>query len=49
MRKVYVVGAKRSPIGAFMGSLSDVHPADFGSQVLSALITRNKSRPIDYR
>ena len=45
MRKVYVVGAKRSPIGAFMGSLSDVHPADFGSQVLSALITETKVDP----
>ncbi|MFA7422483.1 MAG: acetyl-CoA C-acetyltransferase [Acholeplasmataceae bacterium] len=45
MRKVYVVGAKRSPIGAFMGSLSDVHPADFGSQVLRALITETKVDP----
>ncbi len=42
MRKVYVVGAKRSPIGAFMGSLSDVHPAEFGSQVLSALLAETK-------
>ncbi|MFA5471308.1 MAG: acetyl-CoA C-acetyltransferase [Acholeplasmataceae bacterium] len=45
MRKVYVVGAKRSPIGAFMGSLSDVHPADFGSQVLRALIEETKVDP----
>jgi acetyl-CoA C-acetyltransferase len=45
MRKVYVVGAKRSPIGAFMGSLSDVHPADFGSQVLRALIAETKVDP----
>ena len=45
MRKVYVVGAKRSPIGAFMGSLSDVHPADFGSQVLRALLEETKIDP----
>lgn len=45
MKKVYVVGAKRSPIGAFMGSLSDVHPADFGSQVLRALLEETKVDP----
>jgi acetyl-CoA C-acetyltransferase len=45
MRKVYVVGAKRSPIGSFMGSLSDVHPADFGSQVLRALLEETKIDP----
>ncbi|AUD63028.1 acetyl-CoA acetyltransferase [Tenericutes bacterium MO-XQ] len=45
MRKVYVVGAKRSPIGAFMGSLSDVHPAEFGSQVLRALLEETKIDP----
>ena len=38
MKKVYVVGAKRSAIGSFMGTLSPMHPADFGSQVLSALL-----------
>ncbi len=38
MKKVFVVGAKRSAIGSFMGTLSTLHPADFGSQVLKALI-----------
>lgn len=38
MKKVYVIGAKRSAIGSFMGTLSSLHPADFGSQVLKALI-----------
>ena len=38
MKNVYVVGAKRSAIGSFMGTLSSLHPADFGSQVLKALI-----------
>jgi len=36
--KVFIVGAKRSPIGAFMGALKDVHAADMGSQVLKALL-----------
>ncbi len=38
MKKVYVVGAKRSAIGSFMGTLSSLHPAEFGSQVLKALL-----------
>lgn len=38
MKKVYVVGAKRSAIGSFMGTLSPVHPAEFGAQVLKQLI-----------
>jgi acetyl-CoA C-acetyltransferase len=42
MNKVYVVGAKRSAIGSFMGTLSPVHPADFGSQVLKALLEETK-------
>lgn len=41
MKKVYVVGAKRSAIGSFMGTLSSLHPADFGSQVLKALINES--------
>lgn len=42
MKKVYVVGAKRSPIGSFMGTLSPLHPADFGAQVLKKLIEETK-------
>lgn len=45
MRKVYIVGAKRSAIGSFMGSLADVHPADFGSQVLQKLLEETKIDP----
>lgn len=37
-QKVFIVGAKRSPIGAFLGTLKDVHPADMGSQVLTKLL-----------
>ncbi len=38
MKKVYVIAAKRSPIGSFLGTLSTLHPADFGAQVLKALL-----------
>lgn len=38
MKKVYIVGAKRSPIGSFMGALSLVHPAELGAQVLKSLL-----------
>ncbi len=39
MEKVYVLGSKRSAIGSFMGTLAPMHPAQFGSQVLKALIS----------
>ncbi len=37
--KVFIIGAKRSPIGSFLGSLKDVHPAELGAQVLRKLLT----------
>ncbi len=37
-KRVFIVGAKRSPIGAFLGSLKDVHPSDLGAQVLKRLL-----------
>ncbi|PKK93253.1 MAG: acetyl-CoA C-acyltransferase [Tenericutes bacterium HGW-Tenericutes-6] len=42
MKKVYVIGAKRSPIGSFLGTLSPMHPAEFGAQVLKRLIQDTK-------
>ncbi|MDO9629505.1 MAG: acetyl-CoA C-acetyltransferase [Acholeplasmataceae bacterium] len=41
MEKVYVLGSKRSAIGSFMGTLAPMHPAQFASQVLKALIKEN--------
>ncbi len=38
MKKVYVVSAKRTAIGKFMGSLSDMHPADYGADVVKSMI-----------
>lgn len=40
--KVYIVGAKRSAIGGFMGTLKRVHPRDMGVQVLSSLLEETK-------
>lgn len=37
-KKVFIVGAKRSPIGSFLGALSNIHPSEFGSQVLKKLL-----------
>ena len=45
MNKVYVVGAKRSAIGSFMGTLAPMHPADFGSQVLTQLFKETNVDP----
>ena len=46
MQKVFIVGAKRSPIGSFLGSLKDVHPADLGAIVLKRLLT-DTNVPVD--
>ncbi|MBE0701409.1 MAG: acetyl-CoA C-acyltransferase, partial [Acholeplasmataceae bacterium] len=45
MKKVFIVGAKRSPIGSFMGTLSPVHPSEFGSQVLKVILEDSKIDP----
>ncbi|MBN2540241.1 MAG: acetyl-CoA C-acetyltransferase [Bacilli bacterium] len=41
-QRVFIIGAKRSPIGAFLGALKDVHPADIGTQVLTKLLEETK-------
>ena len=38
MRKTYVVSAKRSAIGSFLGSLTTVKPVDLGATVVKALL-----------
>jgi acetyl-CoA C-acetyltransferase len=37
-QKVFIVGAKRSPIGSFLGTLKDLHPVELGTQVLKQLL-----------
>ncbi len=45
MSKVYIVAAKRTAVGSFLGSLSNVHPADFGAKVVKQLIEDTKFDP----
>ena len=42
MSKVYVISARRTPIGSFLGSLSKVHPADLGSVVVKNILEETK-------
>lgn len=45
MKKVYLVGGKRSAIGAMLGSLKDISPTDLGAQVLSAALSSSTVAP----
>lgn len=45
MSKVYVVAAKRTPIGSFLGSLSSLKPADIGAQVVKNIVEETKIDP----
>jgi acetyl-CoA C-acetyltransferase len=45
MSQAYIVEAVRSPVGKRNGALADVHPADLGAHVLSALIDRTNLDP----
>ena len=38
LRKAYIVSAKRTAIGGFLGGLSSVKPREFGAQVIKALL-----------
>ncbi len=38
MKKVYVVSAKRTPIGAFLGTLGKMHPADYAADVVKNIL-----------
>ncbi|MDT4937135.1 MAG: acetyl-CoA C-acetyltransferase [Pseudonocardiales bacterium] len=43
MSEAYVVDAVRTPVGRRKGALSQVHPADLGAHVITALFERNPS------
>ncbi len=45
MKKTYVVSAKRSAIGSFLGTLSTVKPVDLGATVVKALLEDAKVKP----
>lgn len=38
MRKAYIVSAKRTAIGSFLGALKDVHPSQLGAAVVKEII-----------
>lgn len=38
MRKTYIVSAKRTAIGSFLGGLATVKPKEMGSEVVKALL-----------
>lgn len=42
MSKVFIVSAKRTPIGSFLGALSTVHPAELGSTVVTSILEETK-------
>jgi len=45
MSKVYIVAAKRTAIGSFMGSLTNVKPAKLGGTVIKSIIEETKIDP----
>ena len=45
MSKVYIVAAKRTAIGKFLGSLSSVSAADMGAVVMKNIIAETKIDP----
>ncbi|MDQ1394753.1 MAG: acetyl-CoA C-acetyltransferase [Acidimicrobiaceae bacterium] len=46
MTEAYIVDAVRTPVGKRGGGLSQIHPADLGAHVLSALVERNDLDPL---
>ncbi len=47
MKEIYIVDAKRTAIGSFLGSLSSQHPSEFGSSVVKNLLETNNINPSD--
>lgn len=42
MSKVYIAGAKRTPIGSFLGALKDVSASDLGSAAIRGVLEQSK-------
>lgn len=47
MSKVYIVGAKRTPIGSFLGSLKDVSAVELGTTAVKAALEQAKINPAE--
>ena len=45
MSKVYIVSAKRTAIGSFLGSLSSMSPAEFGAKVVRNILDETRINP----
>lgn len=45
MQKVYIISAKRTPIGKFMGSLTPFTPSDLGALVITKLLENSGVKP----
>jgi acetyl-CoA C-acetyltransferase len=45
MSKVYIVSAKRTAVGSFLGSLSNVSPTEFGARVVKNILDETKIDP----
>ena len=45
MKKIFIVSAKRTPIGKFMGSLSTFSAAELGTKVIKAILDETKIDP----
>lgn len=45
MSSVYIVGAKRSPIGSFLGSLKDTNAPELGSAVIKSVLEESQVKP----
>jgi acetyl-CoA C-acetyltransferase len=48
MAEAFVIDAVRTPVGKRGGGLAQIHPADLGAHVLSALVGRNDIDPLAY-
>ena len=47
MSKVYIVAAKRTAIGSFLGSLSQTSPSEFGAEVVKYILKETQVKPGD--
>jgi len=45
MKKAYIVSAKRTAIGNFLGSLKDIHPSKLGAEVVKAIMLETGLAP----
>lgn len=44
-KEIYIFGAKRSPIGAFLGDFSDMHAHEIGAQVIKNMLKEQNLHP----